>query len=45
MTTLTLPKTWDGPFVAVLPVGAGAIYTAFGAIFGVSALYILSNME
>ncbi|KAF9526075.1 hypothetical protein CPB83DRAFT_730080, partial [Crepidotus variabilis] len=45
LTALTLPSTWDGPLVAVLPVGTAAIYAFFGGLFGISALYILSTLE
>jgi len=41
---LQLPEDWNGPFVAVLPVGGAAITVAVGAILGTSALLLLSNM-
>jgi len=45
MTSLSLPKSWDGPVVKILPVGVAVLYTAFGMILAFSALYILSNLE
>jgi hypothetical protein len=44
-SALTLPDNWDGPFVAVLPLGGTAVTVAVGAILGVSALLILSNLS
>ncbi|KAG6837051.1 hypothetical protein H0H93_015622 [Arthromyces matolae] len=43
-TSLTLPTTWDGPFVAVLPIGGAVVAVTAAAILGASALYILSNL-
>ncbi|KAG5636988.1 hypothetical protein H0H81_006194 [Sphagnurus paluster] len=43
-TSLQLPASWDGPFVAVLPFGAALVVAAFGGIFGISAILLLSNM-
>ncbi|KAF8895000.1 hypothetical protein CPB84DRAFT_1816015 [Gymnopilus junonius] len=44
-SALTLPDNWDGPFVAVLPVGGTAVTVIAGAFLGFSALMILSNMD
>ncbi|KAF9561578.1 hypothetical protein CPC08DRAFT_749859 [Agrocybe pediades] len=44
-SALTLPASWDGPFVAVLPIGGAAVAVTGAAILGVSALLILSNLE
>jgi len=43
-TALILPSTWDGPFVAILPVGGAAVTVIVGAVIGISALLILSNL-
>jgi len=43
-TLLELPSNWDGPFVAILPVGGAAVAVAVCAFFGVLALLILSNL-
>ncbi|KAG6916539.1 hypothetical protein DXG01_006422 [Tephrocybe rancida] len=43
-TALKLPPTWDGPFVAVLPIPLAAVAVGSAAVLGVSALFILSNM-
>ncbi|KAG5728204.1 hypothetical protein E4T56_gene19084 [Termitomyces sp. T112] len=43
-TKLTLPEDWDGPLVAVLPVGGVVVAVGFTVILGVSALFILSNL-
>jgi len=45
MTSLSLPKSWDGPVAKILPVGVAVLYTAFGGMLAFSALYILSNLE
>jgi hypothetical protein len=42
-TLLELPSNWDGPFVAILPVGGAAVAVALCGFFGVSALLILST--
>jgi hypothetical protein len=42
-TLLELPSNWDGPFVAILPVGGAAVAVAVCGFFGVSALLILST--
>ncbi|KAH9477030.1 hypothetical protein JR316_0010946 [Psilocybe cubensis] len=44
-SALSLPDTWDGPFVAVLPTGGAAVTVIVGAVLGLSALLILSNLE
>ncbi|KAF8885660.1 hypothetical protein BD779DRAFT_667201 [Infundibulicybe gibba] len=41
---LVLPPTWDGPFVAILPVGGAAVTVIVGVALGISALFLLSNM-
>jgi len=41
---LKLPATWDGPFTAVLPMGAVVVAVTIGALLGGSALLLLSNM-
>jgi hypothetical protein len=41
-TSLSLPDSWDGPFVGILPLSAAVFYAIFGGILGLSALYILS---
>jgi len=43
-TALVLPRTWDGPFVAILPIGGVAATVIVGAVIGLSALLILSNL-
>ncbi|KNZ79762.1 hypothetical protein J132_08765 [Termitomyces sp. J132] len=43
-TKLTLPEDWDGPLVAVLPVGGVVVAVGLTVILGVSALFILSNL-
>lgn len=43
-TALVLPRTWDGPVVAILPVGGVAVTVVVGAVLGMSALLILSNL-
>ncbi|KAG6902921.1 hypothetical protein C0995_009312 [Termitomyces sp. Mi166 len=43
-TALTLPSTWDGPFVAVLPTGGVVVAVGSAAVLGISALFILSNL-
>ena len=43
-TTLALPSTWDGPFMAILPVGGVVVTVMVGAVMGVSALLLLSNL-
>ncbi|KAG6853217.1 hypothetical protein C0991_006120 [Blastosporella zonata] len=43
-TALTLPSTWDGPFVAVLPAPMAAVAVGSAGILGISALLILSNL-
>lgn len=45
LTALTLPTTWDGPVTAVLPVGLASLYAFFGVVLGISAIYILSNIN
>jgi hypothetical protein len=45
LTSLSLPKSWDGPFVGNLPVGVAVLYATFGGVLAFSALYILSNLE
>jgi len=44
-TALTLPDNWDGPFVAILPVGGAAVTVIAGVFLGFSALMLLSNLE
>ncbi|KAF5314431.1 hypothetical protein D9619_011852 [Psilocybe cf. subviscida] len=44
-SALTLPDTWVGPYTAVLPVPTAIVFVIFAGIFGVSALFILSNIE
>lgn len=43
-TALVLPDSWDGPFVAILPVGGVVVTVSVGAVLGLSALLILSNL-
>jgi hypothetical protein len=42
---LTLPDNWVGPTTLVLPVPAAIVYVLVAGIFGVSALFILSNID
>jgi len=42
---LTLPASWDGPFVAVLPLPATAIVVSTGALLGATLLYIMCNLD
>ena len=44
-TLLKLPSDWDGPVVAILPVGGAAVAVAVCGFFGVSALLMLSNLK
>lgn len=43
-TALVLPSTWDGPFVAILPVGGAAVSVMVGAALGMMAVMTVSNM-
>ncbi|EAU87627.1 hypothetical protein CC1G_09724 [Coprinopsis cinerea okayama7 len=45
LSALTLPEKWDGPFVAVLPVGGAVVVVIIGALLGGSALFLLSNLD
>ena len=44
LTTLSLPDSWDGPFVEILPLGVAVFYAALGGLLGISGLYILTNL-
>ncbi|KJA17152.1 hypothetical protein HYPSUDRAFT_46681 [Hypholoma sublateritium FD-334 SS-4] len=44
-SALVVPPGWDGPYVAVLSTGPTVVVVGVGAILGLSALYILSNLE
>ena len=41
---LSLPESWDGPFVAVFPEGVGIAIAAIGGLLGSSLIYMLCNM-
>ncbi|KAJ7453935.1 hypothetical protein B0H11DRAFT_2288000 [Mycena galericulata] len=41
---LTLPDSWDGPFVSVFPESIGIVIAAIGGILGSSLIYMLCNM-
>ncbi|KAJ6625005.1 hypothetical protein B0H10DRAFT_2430701 [Mycena sp. CBHHK59/15] len=41
---LTLPPTWDGPFVAVFPTAVGWVIAVTGGVLGSSLIYMLCNM-
>jgi len=41
---LPLPANWNGLVVSVLPVGGAVVAVIFGAIMGMSAIFLLSNM-
>jgi hypothetical protein len=43
-TTLALPSTWDGPSVAILPVGGVVVTVMVGAVLGTWALLLLSDL-
>ncbi|KAJ7026285.1 hypothetical protein C8F04DRAFT_1400079 [Mycena alexandri] len=41
---LTLPDSWDGPFVAVFPTAIGWVIAVTGGVLGSSLIYMLCNM-
>ncbi|KAJ7074908.1 hypothetical protein B0H15DRAFT_956955 [Mycena belliarum] len=41
---VTLPASWDGPFVAVFPDAVGWVIAATGGLLGSSLIYMLCNM-
>jgi hypothetical protein len=41
---LTLPANWDGPASLPLSTGVAVLAVGVGAFFGVSAIFILSNL-
>ena len=43
-TALKLPPTWDGPFVAVLPLGGTVVAVGTGALLGLGALLLFSSI-
>ncbi|GLB44126.1 putative P-loop containing nucleoside triphosphate hydrolase protein [Lyophyllum shimeji] len=44
-TALKLPSNWDGPFVAVLPVGGAVVAVITAGFLGISGLFLLSNIR
>ncbi|KAF8064109.1 P-loop containing nucleoside triphosphate hydrolase protein [Lyophyllum atratum] len=44
-TSLKLPSTWDGPFVAILPVGGAVVAVITAGFLGISAIFLLSNIS
>lgn len=44
LLALTLPDSWDGPFVSVLPFPAAVVTAIFGGVLGIGAIVTLSNM-
>jgi len=42
---LTLPSSWNGPFVAVLNTPATAVVVGTGAVIGATFLYMLSTID
>ncbi|KAJ7460559.1 hypothetical protein FB451DRAFT_1269486 [Mycena latifolia] len=41
---VTLPPSWDGPFVAVFSVPVASVIATAGGILGISLIYMLCNM-
>ncbi|KAJ7743172.1 hypothetical protein B0H16DRAFT_1727893 [Mycena metata] len=41
---LTLPDSWDGPFVSVFPTAIGWVIAVTGGVLGSSLIYMLCNM-
>jgi len=41
---LTVPPSWDGPFVSVFPEAIGIVIAAIGGILGSALIYMLCNM-
>ncbi|KAJ7623416.1 hypothetical protein FB45DRAFT_837643 [Roridomyces roridus] len=41
---LTLPDSWDGPFVSVFPESIGIVIAAIGGILGSSLIFMLCSM-
>jgi len=41
---LTLPDSWDGPFVSVFPTAVGWVIAVTGGVLGSSLIYMLCNM-
>ncbi|KAF8154061.1 hypothetical protein B0H34DRAFT_720131 [Crassisporium funariophilum] len=44
-TALILPNNWNGPFVAILPVGGAAVTVVVGSLLGIGLILILSNLS